>query len=186
MVAKIHPSKLIILDRDGVINEDSDHYIKSPDEWIPIPRSLEAIAKLNQAGYHIVVATNQSGVGRGLYDMDTLNAIHEKLHRLLGKCGGHIDAIFFCPHTDVDNCSCRKPQPGLMQQISERYGIPITGVPIVGDSVRDLTAGVALGAEPHLVLTGKGEKARASGALPPYTAIHKDLMAFANHFIQRT
>ena len=186
MVTKLHPTKLIILDRDGVINEDSDHYIKSPEEWHPISGSLEAIAKLNQSGYHIVVATNQSGIGRGLYDMDTLNAIHEKFYRLLSKCGGHVDAIFFCPHTDADSCNCRKPKPGLMQQISERYGIPLVDVPIVGDSVRDLTAGVLLGAEPHLVLTGKGEKARATGELPPYTAIHKDLLAFANHFIQRT
>jgi D-glycero-D-manno-heptose 1,7-bisphosphate phosphatase len=185
MGSKASPTKLIILDRDGVINHDSDHYIKSPDEWIPIPGSLDAIAKLNQAGYHIAVATNQSGISRGLYDMDTLNAIHEKLHRLLAKVGGQIDAIFFCPHTDADQCTCRKPLPGLMAQISERYGISLNGVPIVGDSVRDLTAGVLLGAEPHLVLTGKGEKARASGSLPPYTAIHQDLMAFANHFIQR-
>ncbi|TXI11648.1 MAG: D-glycero-beta-D-manno-heptose 1,7-bisphosphate 7-phosphatase [Polynucleobacter sp.] len=186
MAAKAPHTKLVILDRDGVINQDSDLYIKSPDEWIPIPGSLEAIAKLNQAGYHIAVATNQSGVGRGLYDMDTLNAIHEKLHRLVAKVGGHIDAIFFCPHTDADHCNCRKPLPGMIQQISERYGIPIKGVPIVGDSVRDLVAGVAVGAEPHLVLTGKGEKARSSGELPPYTAIHQDLMAFANHFIQRS
>jgi D-glycero-D-manno-heptose 1,7-bisphosphate phosphatase len=186
MASKTPHSKLVILDRDGVINEDSDLYIKSPEEWIPIRGSLEAIAKLNQAGYHIVVATNQSGVGRGLYDMDMLNAIHEKFHRLLAKVGGHVDAIFFCPHTDADHCNCRKPLPGMIEKISERYGIPVRGVPIVGDSIRDLVAGVAVGAEPHLVLTGKGEKARASGELPPYTAIHQDLMAFANHFIQRT
>lgn len=186
MASKTPHSKLVILDRDGVINEDSDLYIKAPDEWIPIPGSLEAIAKLNQAGYHIAIATNQSGVGRGLYDMDMLNAIHDKLHRLLAKVGGHVDAIFFCPHTDADHCNCRKPLPGMIEKISERYGIPVKGVPIVGDSIRDLVAGVAVGAEPHLVLTGKGEKARASGGLPPYTAIHQDLMAFANHFIQRT
>jgi D-glycero-D-manno-heptose 1,7-bisphosphate phosphatase len=185
MASKTPHSKLVILDRDGVINEDSDLYIKSPDEWIPIPGSLEAIAKLNQAGYHIAIATNQSGVGRGLYDMDMLNAIHDKLHRLLAKVGGHVDAIFFCPHTDADHCNCRKPLPGMIEKISERYGIPVKGVPIVGDSIRDLVAGVAVGAEPHLVLTGKGEKTRASGELPPYTAIHHDLMAFANHFIQR-
>ena len=154
MASKAPHSKLVILDRDGVINEDSDLYIKSPDEWLPIPGSLEAIAKLNQAGYHIAVATNQSGVGRGFYDMDMLNAIHEKFHRLLSKVGGHVDAIFFCPHTDADKCNCRKPLPGMIHQISERYGIPIKGVPIVGDSVRDLVAGVAVGAEPHLVLTG--------------------------------
>jgi D-glycero-D-manno-heptose 1,7-bisphosphate phosphatase len=118
--------------------------------------------------------------------MDTLNAIHMKFHRLLAKVGGHVDAIFFCPHTDADHCHCRKPLPGMIEQISQRYGVPIKGVPIVGDSVRDLVAGVSVGAEPHLVLTGKGEKARASGELPPYTAIHHDLMAFVNHFIGRT
>lgn len=118
--------------------------------------------------------------------MDMLNAIHDKLHRLLAKVGGHVDAIFFCPHTDADHCNCRKPLPGLIEKISERYGIPVKGVPIVGDSIRDLVAGVTVGAEPHLVLTGKGEKARAGGELPPYTAIHQDLMAFAHHFIQRT
>ena len=117
--------------------------------------------------------------------MDMLNAIHEKFHRLLAKVGGHVDAIFFCPHTDADHCNCRKPLPGMIEKISERYGIPIKGVPIVGDSIRDLEAGVAVGAEPHLVLTGKGENARASGKIPPYTAIHQDLMGFANHFIQR-
>jgi len=186
MPQKITHSKLVILDRDGVINHDSDHYIKSPDEWQPISGSLEAIAKLNQAGCHIVVATNQSGIGRGLYDMDALNAIHMKFHRLLAKVGGHVDAIFFCPHTDADNCLCRKPLPGMIEQISQRYGVPIKGVPIVGDSVRDLAAGVSVAAEPHLVLTGNGEKARASGGLPPYTAIHQDLMAFVNHFIGRT
>lgn len=185
MAIKSNPAKLIILDRDGVINHDSDHYIKSPDEWIPIPGSLEAIAKLSQAGYQIAVATNQSGIGRGLYDTDTLNAIHQKLHQLLGKVGGYIDAIFFCPHVDSDQCDCRKPLPGLMQQIAKRYNVSLIGVPIVGDSVRDLVAGVALGAEPHLVLTGKGETSRASGQLPPYTAIHKDLMAFTNHLLQR-
>jgi D-glycero-D-manno-heptose 1,7-bisphosphate phosphatase len=146
MASKTPHSKLVILDRDGVINEDSDLYIKSPDEWIPIPGSLEAIAKLNQAGYHIAVATNQSGVGRGLYDMDMLNAIHDKFHRLLAKVGGHVDAIFFCPHTDADYCNCRKPLPGMIEKISERYGIPVKGVPIVGDSIRDLVAGVAVGA----------------------------------------
>jgi D-glycero-D-manno-heptose 1,7-bisphosphate phosphatase len=186
MASKLTHSKLVILDRDGVINHDSDHYIKSPDEWVPIPGSLEAIAKLNQAGYRIAVATNQSGIGRGLYDMDTLNAIHEKFHRLLSKVGGQVDAIFFCPHTDADQCHCRKPLPGMIEQIAQRYGISIKGIPIVGDSVRDLVAGVNVGAEPHLVLTGKGEKARASGELPPYTAIHQDLMAFVNHFIGRS
>jgi D-glycero-D-manno-heptose 1,7-bisphosphate phosphatase len=186
MATKIPHTKLVILDRDGVINQDSDHYIKSPDEWQAIPGSLEAIAKLNQAGYHIVVATNQSGISRGLYDMETLNSIHEKMFRQVAKVGGQIDAVFYCPHTDADNCSCRKPKFGLFEEISERYGISLKGVPVVGDTVRDLQAGVAMGAEPHLVLTGKGELTRSEGQLPPYTAIHQDLMAFANHFIHRS
>ncbi len=108
--------KLIILDRDGVINHDSDQFIKSPEEWKPIPGSLEAIARLNQAGYRVVVATNQSGIGRGLFDMDTLNAIHDKMHKALAQVGGRIDAIFFCPHTNADNCDCRKPKPGMLQR----------------------------------------------------------------------
>ncbi|MDD2929853.1 MAG: D-glycero-beta-D-manno-heptose 1,7-bisphosphate 7-phosphatase, partial [Sideroxydans sp.] len=130
--------KLIILDRDGVINYDSDQFIKSPDEWKPIPGSLEAIARLNQEGYRVVVATNQSGIGRGLFDMPTLNAIHDKMHKSLAQVGGRIDAIFFCPHTNEADCSCRKPKSGMMLEISARYGIGLAGVPAVGDSLRDL------------------------------------------------
>jgi D-glycero-D-manno-heptose 1,7-bisphosphate phosphatase len=112
--------KLVILDRDGVINHDSDQYIKSPDEWRPIPGSLAAIARLNQAGYRVVVATNQSGVGRGLFETDTLLAIHDKMLKALTQVGGRIDAIFFCPHTNVDKCDCRKPKPGLFKEIAGR------------------------------------------------------------------
>jgi len=180
-----NPTKLVILDRDGVINVDSDHYIKSVDEWQPIPGSLEAISKLNYSGYKVVVCTNQSGIGRGLYDVNTLNEMHDKMQKILAKQGGHIDAIFFCPHTDEDNCNCRKPKNGMFLEILARFhlGDSLQGIPIVGDSLRDLVGGVSLGAEPHLVLTGKGEKARAAGGLPPYTAIHKDLSAFVNHWL---
>lgn len=150
--------KLVILDRDGVINQDSDQFIKSPDEWKPIAGSLEAIARLNQWGYRVLVATNQSGVSRGLFDMDTLNAIHEKMHKAVMQAGGRIDAVFFCPHSAEEKCDCRKPGPGLMRQIAERYNTDLTGVPTVGDSLRDLQAAVAVGAQPYLVLTGKGEK----------------------------
>lgn len=173
--------KLVILDRDGVINHDSDQFIKSPDEWKPITGSLEAIARLNQWGYRVLVATNQSGVSRGLFDMDTLNAIHERMHRAVMQAGGRIDAVFFCPHSAEEKCDCRKPKPGLMRQIAARYNTDLTGVPTVGDSLRDLHAAVAVGAQPFLVLTGKGEKTRQEPSLPAETIVFPTLAAFAAH-----
>ena len=173
--------KLIILDRDGVINHDSDQYIKSPEEWKPIAGSLEAIAKLNQWGYRVVVATNQSGVGRGLFDMDTLNAIHDKMQKALAQAGGRIDAVFFCTHTNADQCDCRKPKPGMLAEISARYNTPLSGVPAVGDSLRDLVAAAAAGAQPVLVMTGKGRETADDPALPPDTLIFPDLAALAAH-----
>lgn len=173
------PMKLIILDRDGVINADSDQFIKSPDEWKPIPGSLEAIARLNQWGWRVVVASNQSGVGRGLFGMDTLNAINDKMVRSLAQAGGRLDAIFFCPHAADSTCDCRKPKSGLFQQIAERFNADLTGVPCVGDSLRDLQAGVSMGCEPYLVLTGKGMKTREDPELPPGTKIFPDLDAVA-------
>lgn len=149
---------LVVLDRDGVINEDSDAYIKSPDEWIAIPGSLEAIARLNQAGIRVVVATNQSGIGRGMFSLETLNAMHAKLLTSLARVGGHIDGIFFCPHSPDDGCSCRKPKPGLLLEIAERFAQSLSGVPFIGDSPSDLAAARAVGAEPILVRTGKGER----------------------------
>ena len=128
--------KLVILDRDGTINEDSDDYIKSPAEWVPIPGSLEAIARLNHAGWHTVIASNQSGLARGLFDMATLNAIHARMNRELAAFGGRIDAIFFCPHMPDDGCRCRKPKPGLLELIGERYGVELTETYMVGDSLR--------------------------------------------------
>ena len=130
--------KLIILDRDGVINVDSAQFIKSPDEWRPIPGSLEAISRLAESGYKIVVATNQSGVGRGLFDMDTLNAIHEKMIKAVAGVGGRIDAIFFCAHAADSTCDCRKPKTGMFEQIAERFNVDLQGLPTVGDSLRDL------------------------------------------------
>ena len=173
------PMKLIILDRDGVINVDSDQFIKSPDEWKPIPGALEAIARLNQWGWRVVVASNQSGVGRGLFGMDTLNAINDKMVRSLAQVGGRLDAIFFCPHAADSTCDCRKPKPGLLLQIGERFNVDLAGVPVVGDSLRDLQAAVAAGAKPYLVLTGKGEITRASPDLPAGTLIYPDLDAVA-------
>ena len=176
--------KLVILDRDGVINHDSDQYIKSPDEWRPIPGSLAAIARLNQAGYRVVVATNQSGVGRGLFETDTLIAIHDKMLKALTQVGGRIDAIFFCPHTNADNCDCRKPKPGLFKEIAGRYNVDLTGVPAIGDSLRDLQVAAAVGAQPMLVLTGKGRKTQDDPALPPGTPVFPDLAAAVAHIVR--
>ena len=174
--------KLIILDRDGTINHDRDDYVKSADEWLPLDGALEAIAKLNQAGYTIAVATNQSGIGRGLYDMAALNAMHDKMHRLLREAGGRVDSIFFCPHnpeSDAEACNCRKPLPGLFEQIRDRYGVDMTNVPTVGDTLRDLQAGSSVGCPTHLVRTGKSQL-KVPSNLPEGTNIHADLMAFAD------
>lgn len=176
--------KLIILDRDGVINHDSAAYIKSPEEWKPIPGSLEAIALLSQAGYRVLVATNQSGVGRGLFEMSTLNAIHDKMHRALGLAGGRIDGIFYCPHAQDAGCNCRKPKPGLLEEIAHRFGVSLEGVPLIGDSLRDLQAAAAVGAQPILVLTGKGKKTRKDGDLPEGTVVYDDLAAAVRSLLQ--
>ena len=148
--------QLVILDRDGVINEDSAAYIKSPEEWIPIPGSIEAIARLHRAGWHVVVVTNQSGIARNLFDSDTLVRIHDKMRRCVSDAGGLIDAIFFCPHGPHDNCNCRKPRPGLFLDLARRLRISLHGVPAIGDSLHDLHAAKAAGARPILVRTGKG------------------------------
>jgi D-glycero-D-manno-heptose 1,7-bisphosphate phosphatase len=169
--------KLAILDRDGVINQDSADFIKSPEEWRPIPGSLEAIAKLNHAGFQVVLATNQSGIGRGLFEVSTLNAIHDRMHRALGQIGGRIDAIFFCPHAMDANCECRKPRAGLLHEIARRFNVELKGVPVIGDSLRDLQAAHSVGALPVLVLTGKGAKTQEAGGLPPGTQIYGDLAA---------
>lgn len=171
--------KLIVLDRDGTINHDSDQYIKSPLEWKPIPGSLEAIARLTHAGWRVVVATNQSGIARGLFDMATLNAIHAEMHRATALAGGRIEAIFFCPHAADSNCECRKPRPGMLLEIAERLNADLAGMPLAGDSLRDLEAAAAVGARPMLVLTGKGRKTRAAGGLPPGTEVFDDLAAIA-------
>ncbi len=172
--------KLIILDRDGVINYDSDAFIKTPNEWKPIPGSLEAIAHLTQMGYRIVVATNQSGIGRGLLDMAALNAINDKMWKAACQAGGRIDAMFFCPHTCMDKCDCRKPATGMFKEIAQRFSLELDGVPAIGDSLRDMQAAAAVGALPVLVLTGKGEKTKAEGGLPENTLIFSDLAAAVN------
>ncbi|NML84844.1 D-glycero-beta-D-manno-heptose 1,7-bisphosphate 7-phosphatase [Polaromonas sp.] len=181
--------KLVILDRDGTINSDSDDFVKTPEEWLPLPGALEAIARLNHAGWHVVVASNQSGLGRGLFDVASLNAMHAKMHKLLAAQGGRIDAVFYCPHTSEEDCHCRKPKPGLFEQIGSRFGVQLQGVPAVGDALRDALAAAAAGCEPHLVLTGKSARYRQGGqpeGLPPGTLVHADLSAFADFILERS
>ena len=178
--------KLVVLDREGVIHYDSVHFIKSTNEWIPIPGSLEAIALLNQSGYRVAIATNQSGISRGLFDMVTLNAIHDKMHRALGQLGGRIDAMFYCPHSAEDNCSCRKPKPGMMEEIGRRFSQDMKSVPMVGDALRDLQAGAVLGMQPMLVRTGKGEETLAAGGLPEGTLVFADLAEAVQHIIAKS
>jgi D-glycero-D-manno-heptose 1,7-bisphosphate phosphatase len=180
--------KLIILDRDGTINEDRDDFVKSPEEWVPLPGALEAIARRNHAGWHTVLATNQSGLGRGLFDMAMLNAMHARMNQLLAKHGGRIDAVFFCPHAPEEQCDCRKPLPGLMRLIGERYGVNLAEVPMVGDALRDIQAGAAAGCPTHLVRTGKAGQLDAAQLelmlqQVPGTQVHADLGAFADAII---
>ena len=175
--------KLAILDRDGVINFDSDNFIKSPSEWRPIPGSIEAIARLNQHGYRVAVATNQSGIGRGLFDMATLNAMNDKMMELVFRQGGRIDALFFCPHTAAEQCGCRKPRTGMLEEIAARFHTELKGVPCIGDSLKDLQAAETVGAQPILVLTGKGTRTQADGGLPKKTLVFDDLAAAARHLV---
>jgi len=182
--------KLVIIDRDGTINHEREDYIKSADEWVPLPGALEAIARLNHAGWHVVVATNQSGIGRGLFDMVALNGMHAKMNQMLAKLGGRVDAVFFCPHTPEDQCTCRKPLPGLFQMIGQRFGHDLAGVPMVGDLPRDVLAAQSVGCEPHLVRTGQAAT-MSEGDLTDLRrrvqdlTIHPDLSAFADFLILR-
>lgn len=178
--------KLVIVDRDGTICVERDGYIQTPDEWEPLPGALDAIARLNHAGYHVVIAANLPGLGRGLFDMAALNAIQAKMNKQLAAVGGRVEAIFYCPHAPDEGCSCRKPLPGLFQQIGERYKIDLRQVHAVGDSERDMQAAAAAGCVPHLVLTGNNAPARTDPLppqFPPGTRVHADLAAFASDFI---
>lgn len=185
--------KLVILGRDGTINAFSSQHIKTPDEWQPLPGALEAMARLTQAGWHVVVATNQSGLGRGLLDMAALNAVHAKMHKLLATAGGRIDAVFYCPHAPEEDCRCRKPAPGLFEQIGERFGVDLRAVPVVGDNLRDALAARAAGCQPHMVLTGRAETLRESAQrgeplpseFPAGTTVHEDLAGFAAWLLAR-
>ena len=175
--------KLVVLDRDGVVNFDSDQYIKSPAEWLPIPGSIEAIARLNQNGWRVAVATNQSGLARGLFDMATLNAINDKMMELVFRQGGRIDALFFCPHAADEGCNCRKPRTGMLEEIAARFHTELKGVPCIGDSLKDLQSAESVGAQPILVLTGKGTGTQADGGLPKKTLVFDDLAAASRHLI---
>ena len=178
---------LVVLDRDGVINRDSDNFIKSPDEWLPLPGSAEAIARLNDAGYTVAVATNQSGIGRQLYDEDMLAAIHAKMRRHVAAAGGKIDKIVYCPHLPGAGCDCRKPSPGLLLQLQDHYGVDMHGIPVVGDSERDLRAAMAVGARPRLVLTGNGKKTLAAmESTGESVAVFQDLSAAVDSLLLET
>jgi len=176
--------KLVILDRDGTLNPLGDDYITSADEWSAVPGALEAVARLNHAGWHVVVATNQPGLGRGLFDVMALNAIHSKMHRQVAAVGGRIDAVFYCPHAADEDCTCRKPAPGLLEQICDRYGVERNDVRVVGSCPAHLQAGAALGAQLHLVCTGQSAPVAPGGelpaGLPPGTQMHASLGDFVD------
>lgn len=176
--------KLLILDRDGTLNRRRDDYVASPDEWEALPGALEAVARLNHEGWKVVLATNQSGIGRGLFDMAALNAIHAKMNRQLAAVGGRVEAVFFCPHAPEDGCDCRKPRPGLFLQIGQRFGVPMAGVQAVGNALRHAQAALAAGCQAHLLLTGQSEHLREqpgeTAGVPAGVRAHADLAAYAD------
>ncbi len=182
--------KVVILGRDGVLNEYRESHVTAPEQWVPIPGALEAVARLNHAGWHAVVATNQAGIGRGMIDMAAVNAVHAHMNKLLQQQGGRVDAVFFCPHTPEDGCDCRKPQPGMLLDVARRYGVDPEGMPMVGDTLRDLLAAQAAGCEPHLVRSGRARALdeaalRDIQAQVPGAHVHASLEAFASHLLQR-
>ena len=184
MSADVPPRPLLILDRDGVINQDSAEFVKTVDEWIPLPGSIDAIARLSQAGFRIAVASNQSGLARGLFNKNTLESMHTKLRGLVSDAGGKVDLIVICPHGPDDGCDCRKPLPGLYRQVAEYFDTTLNGVPVVGDSLRDLEAAIAVGASPVLVRTGNGIKTETalSGDLLDIP-VFDDLASAATHLL---
>jgi len=172
--------KLIVLDRDGVINEDLEHPVSSPDEWVPIPGSLEAIARLHQAGWRVAVATNQSGIERGIIDLETLHAIHQRMHEMVNQAGGKIDVVAFCPHSESEQCSCRKPAPGMLYTICERLNIDPGNMILVGDSLRDMQAAMVTAATPIIVRTGKGQSTLDSNKGLEHIPAYDDLAAYVD------
>lgn len=185
-----HSLKLVILGRDGILNQFREGHVTAPEEWVPVPGALEAVARLNHAGWHVVVATNQSGIGRGMIDMSAVNAVHAHMHRELQRVGGRIDAVFLCPHTPEDDCGCRKPKPGMPLDIGRRYGVDLAHVPMVGDTARDLIAAADAGCDPHLVRSGRAaelppEALQALQSQVPGAQVHASLGAFVDHLLQR-
>ncbi len=185
-----HAVKLVILGRDGVLNIYREDHVKAPEEWQPVPGALEAVARLNHAGWHAVVATNQAGIGRGMIDMASINAVHAHMNRELLARGGRVDAVFFCPHAPDEACDCRKPLPGMMLDIGRRYGVDLAQVPMVSDTLRDLQAAAAAGCEPHLVLTGRAQGLDDDAVAQivsqvPAARVHADLAAFAEWLLRR-
>ena len=181
--------KLIIIGRDGILNQFREDHIKEPSEWVAVPGALEAVSRLNHAGWHVVVATNQAGIGRGMIDMSSVNAVHAHMMRILHGVGGRIDAVFFCPHTPEDACECRKPLPGMVLDIGRRYGVDLSQVPMVGDTLRDLQTARAAGCLPHLVRSGRAavlDDAELHNMVEqvPGTMVHHDLAAFATHLLE--
>lgn len=185
MAATTGPRGLVILDRDGVINRDSPEFVKNADEFQPLPGSIDAIARLSRAGFTVAVASNQSGLARGLFDRRALRAMHRKLRRLAAAAGGRVDRIVICPHGPDDGCSCRKPAPGLLLRLARHYGVALEGTPVIGDSLRDLEAAQAAGATPVLVRTGNGRRTEAalSGALRD-VQVYDDLSSAAQELLQ--
>lgn len=182
--------KLVILGRDGILNEYREDHVKGPEEWVPIKGSLEAVARLNHAGWHVVLATNQAGIGRGMIDMVSVNAVHAHMQRQLAALGGRFDAVFFCPHTPEEQCDCRKPLPGMLLDVGRRYGVDLKSVPMAGDTVRDLVAARAAGCEPHLILSGRAaalddEQLHHTLHQVPGARAHASLSAFADYVLQR-
>jgi D-glycero-D-manno-heptose 1,7-bisphosphate phosphatase len=178
-------TRLVIVGRDGVLNQYREGHVTSPEEWVPIPGALEALARLHHAGWHVVVATNQAGVGRGMIDMNSVNLVHARMNELLAVEGGRLDAVFFCPHTPEDGCDCRKPRPGMLLDIGRRYGVDMALVPMVGDTLRDLQAARAAGCQPHLVLSGRAAALAGPGLqvlldAVPGTQVHADLGSFVD------
>ncbi|HPP82160.1 MAG TPA: D-glycero-beta-D-manno-heptose 1,7-bisphosphate 7-phosphatase [Rubrivivax sp.] len=183
-------TKLVIYGRDGILNEYRADHVKAPEEWVPVRGALEAVARLNHAGWHAVVATNQAGIGSGMIDMASVNAVHAHMNRMLMAVGGRIDAVFFCPHVPEAHCSCRKPLPGMMLDIGRRYGVDLAQVPMVCDTLRDLHAAQAAGCQPHLVLCGRAaalgdDELRHMLQQVPRTQVHESLLAFAEFVLRR-
>jgi D-glycero-D-manno-heptose 1,7-bisphosphate phosphatase len=184
----MHTTKLVILGRDGILNRYRDDHVKAPEEWVAIDGALEAVSRLNHAGWHAVVATNQAGIGRGMIDMASVNAIHVEMNRQLMREGARLDAVFFCPHTPEDGCECRKPLPGMMRDIAHRYTVDLQHVPMVCDTLRDLLAAQAAGCPPHLVLSGRSAELTEVQladirAQVPTAQVHRSLAAFAERLL---